>query len=232
MAGQVALALVLLVSSGLMVRSFQTAARDRSRLRRHRRAHVQLSAYRIATYPSRQAAVAAHHAILERLSALPGVTAASASTCLPLAGACYGNTMRVEGRTYAARNDSATRAFRAVAAGFFDAMGMRIVRGRGIIARRRRAQRARRRGRRLARKAVLSRIRTRSASAIASNRPPARPGELPTVDWLTIVGVVANTPVRTLVEPNSVSVRCTCRCQSRAVPTSLPRAWWDRTCRS
>ena len=37
--------------------------------------------------------------ILERLSALPGVTAASATTCLPLAGACFGNGLRVDGRS-------------------------------------------------------------------------------------------------------------------------------------
>src|SRR5439155_8946547 len=49
-------------------------------------------------YRTRAAAVAAHQAILDRLSALPAVTAVSASTCLPLAGGCFGNTLRVEGR--------------------------------------------------------------------------------------------------------------------------------------
>jgi putative ABC transport system permease protein len=39
---------------------------------------------------------------------------------------------------------------------------------------------------------------------VASNRPPAGPGELPNLTWLTIVGVVANTPRTTLAEASPV----------------------------
>jgi putative ABC transport system permease protein len=199
MAGQIALALVLLVASGLMVRSFQ-------QLRAIDTGFNATNALTFTiglpgrTYPSRQAAVAAHHAILDRLSAVPGVSAASASTCLPLAGACYGNTMLVQGRPSPPGTLPPLGAFRAVAAGFFDAMGMRIVRGRGIT---------RDDIERSERVAVVDDLLAKRYFAdrdpigerIASNRPPARPGELPTVDWLTIVGVVASTPVRTLVDP-------------------------------
>ena len=90
MGGQVALALVLLVASGLIVRSFQ-------KLRAVDPGFDASSALTFSlglpdrNYPSRAAAVTAHQAILDRLSALPGVTAVSTSTCLPLAGGCFGN---------------------------------------------------------------------------------------------------------------------------------------------
>src|SRR5206468_9132278 len=35
---------------------------------------------------------------------------------------------------------------------------------------------------------------------LASNRPPARPGEQPDFAWREIVGVVSNTPIFTLVD--------------------------------
>lgn len=133
MGGQIALALVLLVSSGLMVRSFQ-------KLRALDPGFDPTSAltFRVGLsqreYPDRGAAIAAHHAILDRLSALPGVTAASASTCLPLAeeGLCFGNTLRVEGRDIQADRLPPVAAFRAVAGGYCEAMGIRLIRGRSI----------------------------------------------------------------------------------------------------
>ena len=96
MGGQVALALILLVASGLMVRSFQ-------KLRAVDPGFDPTSALTFsiglpqAEYPDRQAAVDVHLRILDRLSAIPGVTGASTSTCLPLAGGCFGNGMLVEG---------------------------------------------------------------------------------------------------------------------------------------
>jgi putative ABC transport system permease protein len=80
MGAQVALALVLLVASGLMVRSLQKLRAidpgfdPSSRL-----------TFRIGlpnrTYQSLDAVVAGHHAILDRIAALPGVVRASATTC-------------------------------------------------------------------------------------------------------------------------------------------------------
>jgi hypothetical protein len=88
MGGQVALALVLVVFSGLMLRSFQ-------KLRAVDPGFDARSAltFSIALpdreYASRRSAVATHRAILDRLSAIPGVTAASASSCLPLSTFCF-----------------------------------------------------------------------------------------------------------------------------------------------
>jgi len=202
MVGQVALALVLLVSSGLMVRSFL-------RLRAVDPGFDASSALTFAVglpesdYPTREAAVAAHHAILDRLSALPGVTAASVSTCLPLAYpfGCFGNTLRVEGRTYPSGTIPPPALFRAVAGGYFDAMGMRVLRGRGID----RGDVDHHEPIVVINKALAEQFfpnQSPIGQRIASNRPPARDGEEPVLTWLRIVGVVGTTPTFTLAEAN------------------------------
>ncbi len=204
MGGQVALALVLLVSSGLMVRSFQ-------RLRAVDPGFDASSALTFALglpdsdYPTRDAAVAAHHAILGRLSALPGVTAASVSTCLPLTFpfGCFGNTLRVEGRVYPAGTIPPPALFRAVAGGYFETMGMRIIRGRGID----RADVERHEPIVVVNQALADQFFPKQnpiGQRVASNRPPARAGEPPARTWLTIVGVVATTPTFALAEVNPI----------------------------
>jgi putative ABC transport system permease protein len=133
MASQVALALVLLVASGLLVRSFlRLLAVDpgfdpRSTLT----LQVGLPA---AQYPDRERVVAFHHAVLDRVAVLPGVTAVSASTCLPLSreAFCFGNTLAVEGRPAQPGRIPMAVGQRAVAGGYFQAMGIRLLRGRGL----------------------------------------------------------------------------------------------------
>src|SRR5262249_22795211 len=91
MAAQVAFALVLLVGSGLMVGSFEKLRRVAPGF------SGEALTFRIGLpdreYSTRRAAVAAHRSILDRLVALPGVTGAATSTCLPLDGRCFGNSL-------------------------------------------------------------------------------------------------------------------------------------------
>jgi len=200
MGAQVATALLLLVSAGLMVQSFR-------QLRAVDPGFNPTSAVTFTIglpdrqYTSRAAMVAAHQAMLDRLTALPAVTAASASTCLPLAGGCFGNTVRVRGRVTAPGTLPPVALFRAVAGGYFDAMGTRVLRGRGIT--------------RLdveQRKAVvvvdevfaqqLFRGRNPLGEHVASNVAPAKPGEPPDLNWLEVVGVVAATPTMALGDPH------------------------------
>jgi putative ABC transport system permease protein len=195
MGGQVALALVLLASSGLMVRSFQ-------KLRAIDHGFDARSAltFRIGLpprdYPNQPAIVAAQRAILDRLSALPGVTAASASTCLPLAeeGMCFASIMRVEGRVPVPGVIPPIVAYRAIAGGYLDTIGIRLLRGRRIT----RADDER--------GEPIAVVNQALASAYFPNQDAI--GQRVTVGpprnrlWLTIVGIVVNTPVRTLAEPN------------------------------
>jgi putative ABC transport system permease protein len=133
MGAQVALALVLVVASGLLVRSFQA-------LRSIDPAFDATSAltFRIglptAAYPRQPAITAAHHAIADRLSSLPGVTGVAASTCIPLAeeGGRFTSTMRVQGRLLPPGTLLPAVGFCAVSGKYFETMGTSVVRGRGI----------------------------------------------------------------------------------------------------
>jgi putative ABC transport system permease protein len=196
MGGQVALALVLVVFSGLMLRSFQ-------KLRTVDPGFDARSAltFSIALpdreYPSRRSAVATHRAILDRLSALPGVTAASASTCLPLSTFCFEHMVVPEGVV----DDGTLRPralFYAVAGGYFEATGIRLLRGRFID-----------RGD-VERGEPVAVVNTALADALFPNQDPLgrrfRSSTSPNAPpWLEIVGVVSNTPVASLAEPTAVA---------------------------
>lgn len=196
MAGQVALALVLLVSSGLMVRSFQ-------KLRGVDPGFDAASAltFRIGlsdrAYPTRGAAVAVHQAMLDRLSTMPGVTAVSAVSCLPLDGVCNGNGLRVQGRVVPQGTILPFVWLRAVAGGYLDAMGMHLLRGSGIE----RADVDHSEPIVVVNEA-LAKLYFPNEDPIGQQVASSRPGSL---TWLTIVGVVANTatngPAQTTPSP-------------------------------
>src|SRR5262249_54854539 len=198
MGTQVALAFVLLAASGLIVRSFQN-------VRAIDPGFDPQSAITFSIglsdrdYPTRERAVAAHQAILDGGRAVPRVTAAAASRCLPLAGGCFGNTVRVRGRILAPGAIPPVALFRAVAADYFGTMGIRMLRGRSI-------------GREdIDRQAPIVAIDETFADRffpkqdpigqfVASNRAPKRAGEEPELAWREIVGVVSSTPIFTLVD--------------------------------
>jgi putative ABC transport system permease protein len=203
MGGQVALALVLLVASGLMVRSFQ-------KLRAVDPGFDASSALTFSlglpdrTYSNRATVVVTHQAILDRLSTLPGVTAVSASTCLPLAGSCFRNTVIVEGRAVPPGTVPPIAFFRAVAGGYFQAMGIRLLRGRGIT----RSDVERSEPAVVVNEAFAESFfpeQNPIGEHVSSYRAPARPGEAPKLTWLTIVGIVSNTPTMALADPNPAS---------------------------
>jgi putative ABC transport system permease protein len=210
MGGQVALALVLLIASGLMVRSFQN-------LRAFDPGFDATSAltFRIGlpdrAYPTRASAATAHHAILDRLATIPGVTAVSASTGLPLADACFGNTILVQGRDVADGRPLPLARLCAVSGGYVAAMGVRLLRGRGID----RDDVERSQPNVVVNQAFVDIVFPAGdpiGQRIRSNAPPRttpRPeGAVSSAwdggppPWLTIVGIVSNTPFMALAERN------------------------------
>jgi predicted permease len=198
MGGQVALALVLLVSSGLMLRSFQ-------KLRAIDPGFNAASAltFRVGLpatdYRDRTRIVAAHLAIIERLSALPGVSAVSGATCLPLGEGCnQGGPIFVEGRTLGPGVNPPIVLRRAIAGGYFETMGMRIVRGRTIA-----RGDVDRNEAIVAVNEALARILFPSEDPIGRRVRLGNPA-LGVPGWLTIAGVVKDTPLVTLGEPSPV----------------------------
>jgi len=197
MAGQIALALVLLVASGLMLRSFQ-------RLRAVNPGFDASSAltFRIALpridYPDSGRMAAAHRAILDRLSALPGVTAVSASSCLPLSEQqlCQGGPLFIEGRTLPAGTIAPFTASRAVHGGYFETMRMRVLRGRGID----RGDVEREEAIAVLNQALVN-IVFPAQDPIGQRVRFGNPAlSAVTPEWLTVVGVVENTPTFGLAE--------------------------------
>jgi putative ABC transport system permease protein len=200
MGGQVALALILLVASGLMVRSFQ-------KLRAIDPGFDPSSALTFgiglpdAAYASREAAVDAHRRILERVSALPGVTGASTSSCLPLSGGCFGNMLLVEGEPFDPNRPRPFVSFRAVDGTYTQLMRMRLLRGRALE----RGDVDRRETNIVITKAAADTYFPGTdpiGRRVRSGVPPGR--KLPVAPWMTIVGVVADTKTNALAEPAPV----------------------------
>ena len=203
MAGQVALALVLLVASGLLLRSFQRLRAADPGFDPSSTLTFQIGLPR-SDYPDRQRIAGTHLAILERLSALPGVAKASVVNCVPLSGRgfCGGAPFFIDGEPLRRGGEAARPivAIRPVAASFFDAMGMRVIRGRAITAQDVEANEA---------VAVVNDTLARTAFpgenplgkriALGPHRVVAKPPL-----WFTIVGVVKTTPTISLTEPSLV----------------------------
>jgi predicted permease len=199
MGGQVALALVLLVSSALMLRSFQKLRGVDPGFDARPALTFRLGFPR-SDYPNPAKVVAAHRSILDRLSALPGVTEVSASTCLPLSEGqlCQGGPLFIEGRPLGPGAIAPFVATRAVAGGYFEAMGMRVLRGRGIDRRD------------VEQEESVAIVNEALARTSFPNQDPigqrvrlGNPALSPAApEWLTIAGVVANTPTFGLAEAN------------------------------
>ena len=203
MGGQVALALTLLIASGLMVRSFQKMRDVDPGFNPD-----SVLTFRIGlpdrAYPTRAAAVAAHLAILDRLAALPGVVAVSASSGLPLGSGCMGNTLLVQNRPIPPGTTPPIARFCAVAGGYFEAMGMRLLGGRPIT----RDDVERSLPVVVVNEALAKRVfpnQNPLGQYVSSNAPPARAEGAPGPTPLEIVGVVSNTPSRSLAEPDAAS---------------------------
>ena len=197
MTAQVALALVLLVASGLMVRSVQ-------QLRNIDLGFNPASALSFSVglpagaYATREQATTAHRAILERLNALPGVVAASAVSCLPLSGSCFGNGLLVEGELDDPSQGRRQFAwFRAVAGGYFEAAGLRLRRGRAL-----QAGDIERREPVVVIDEALAAMYFPGQDPIGKRvqSPAPRNPALPAPQWLEIVGVAASTPTNALTE--------------------------------
>ncbi len=129
---QVALALVLVVSAALMIRTFQ-ALRDVDP-GFSEPATIQTARIWIpnALAPDPAAHTRMQHEILDKIAALPGVASAGFASNLPMESPPIRPPIVIEGQTLPAGQMPAFRGHKYVSPGYFEAMGTRIVAGRDI----------------------------------------------------------------------------------------------------
>ena len=201
-ASQVALALMLLVGAGLMARSFWHLSRLDLGFNAEGVLTFQLGLPR-ADYPSREAAVAFHRELLDRLEGLPGVESAAAITCLVLCGSWNGDPLQARGSTPAPGEIPPVVATRRVSAGYFETMRIPLLEGRTLE----RADQEQRTGAAVVSAELVERywpgesgLEKRVYHSGPAEDPSDDRVDVPEPPWYTIVGVVANTPVRELTE--------------------------------
>jgi len=126
---EVSLSVALLIGAGLMMRTFLAVTHVDLGFNPDRilAAHLPLPA---SSYKDAQQDKQLFQQVLERVSRLPGVTAATASIATPPA-AQAGSEISIPGRTHSEKWASA---FDLVSQGYFETLGLRLLRGRLLTA--------------------------------------------------------------------------------------------------
>jgi putative ABC transport system permease protein len=131
---QVALALILLVGASLMLRSFARLAAIDPGFNPTNVVSMRLT-LPPAKYSDLTAWIAFHEALVERVSAIPGVTVAGLNTALPLEGGGSESSVAVEGRPLPPPGSPMTPSlFQASSPGYLQAMGIPLIKGRFFTA--------------------------------------------------------------------------------------------------
>ena len=130
-ASEVALATVLLVGAGLMIRSLWALSAVESGVSSARTlaARVSLPA---ARYGDGARVAGTYDQILAALTSIPGAEAAAISNNIPLAGGGFTISFNVAGRPPVPVDQTPTTLEQVVSPGYFDLLGIRVVRGRAF----------------------------------------------------------------------------------------------------
>ena len=131
---QVAVALVLLVSSGLMARSFVALRQVAPGFRAPERVLTASITIPPTLEPDPAGVARMQHRIVDALAAMPGVTAAAFSSAVPMEfGPVNWDSIGVEGQPALADDETAPyRVFKNVSPGLFTALGTTILAGRDL----------------------------------------------------------------------------------------------------
>ncbi len=127
--GEVAVALVLLVGAGLLLRSFVRLREVDPGFRPEGVLTAEI-VLRSKEYANDEQRIAFTRELLDRLQAIPGVESADTVVPLPLTGFDYIQVFHVEGRPEPPTGESRSAHYRMVTPGFFRTMGIRLLQGR------------------------------------------------------------------------------------------------------
>jgi putative ABC transport system permease protein len=129
---QVALALVLLIGSGLMIRTFQHLRSVQPGFTHPEEIQILHSTIPTAIAKEPERVMRMQHAILDKLAAIPGVTSVGFGSRAPLESflGVAANPIDAEDRTFAKGRVPPLRQIRRIAPGYFKTMGTRVVAGR------------------------------------------------------------------------------------------------------
>ena len=180
-ASEFALAFMLLIGAGLMIRSFVALQSVDPGFNPH---HVLSMVVSVAGSNEAETGrrTVFYHQLLDRVRALPGVQSAGGINHLPLAGDTWGWTFAIEGRPKPRPGESPSAVYRVAMPGYFQTMRLPVLRGRAIAE----SDDARAPG------VVL--INERAAAAYWPGQDPL--GQRISYDdggtWLTVIGLVKN----------------------------------------
>lgn len=126
-----ALAVMLLIGAGLMIRTFAALQAVDAGFNPHNVVSMVVSvAGSKEEDPARRAIF--YHQLIERVRSLPGVQAAGATNHLPLAGDMWGWPFAIEGRPKPRPGESPRGVYRLVTPGYFATMRLPLIRGRDV----------------------------------------------------------------------------------------------------
>jgi predicted permease len=180
---QVALAVVLMICAGLMIRTFRVLT------------HVdpgfsnaaEIQTFRVyitrTAVPDFERAVRMEDEISQKLAAIPGVSSVGISSKIPMDSDGWNDLMFVENTTYAEGQLPPLRRFKFVSPGFMRTMGIRLVAGRELTWEDNYNKRA---------VAMVSENVAREIWHDPAKALGKRFKAVPTDDWREIVGVVSN----------------------------------------
>jgi putative ABC transport system permease protein len=129
---QVALALVLLVGSGLMIRTFQTLRGVQPGFSRPEQLQMVRVALPDSQFPDAERAARTLQEILDGLAAIPGVSAAAFTSASPLEPFNSNDPVVAEDKQYAPGQIPPIRRFKFVSPGLFKTLGTTLIVGRDI----------------------------------------------------------------------------------------------------
>ena len=129
--GEIGLAIVLLVATGLLVESLRNLKNDRLGFNAGHLLTMNMCCLDNTRYPTQQQISSFYKQLFDRLQALPGVAAVSSTTALPLGGFDgAGSVFAIQGRPAAQPGKETVSDPRLVGANFFQTMEIPVLRGR------------------------------------------------------------------------------------------------------